>query len=79
MRRHLVVVVLHLVLGTSCAAVRPCVCAPAPDPRVRDLQDEVDRGQAEISRLRDRLRANEEAEREPAPVWISPRIQPEKP
>jgi hypothetical protein len=66
-------------LGSGCGTVQPCRCivAPAPDPRVSDLVAEIDRGQAEIARLRDRIRANDAAEVDPEPVWVFPKIQPE--
>jgi hypothetical protein len=64
----------------GCAVPCRCVCAPAPDPRVRDLQAEIDRQVAEASRLRERLRFEGEVyrEREAAPVWIFPKLQPEE-
>jgi uncharacterized coiled-coil protein SlyX len=46
---------------------------------VAELQAEVDRGHAELARMRERLRADAEAEKEPPPVWVFPRIQPGKP
>jgi hypothetical protein len=71
------ILALGILLASCAHPPCQCVCAPAADPRVRDLEHEVDRAWAENERLRMRIRAEHEADQERAPEWHGPKIVPE--
>lgn len=81
MKTTLGVLALLVAIMSGCAGfIRPChcicSCSPTADPRIGQLQRELAGTHAEIERLRQRIKAESEAEAEPKLQWHGPKIVP---
>jgi hypothetical protein len=69
-----------LLLAPGCGHLIPpcrCVCVQGPDPRMEQLEAELNQSRADAERLRQRIDADKAAEGETQPQWYGPKVTPE--